>query len=329
MNKLNPNKLIELVRGNKVYIQTHNFPDPDAIATAYGLQNFLKYHGIDTTICYDGKIDKLNAKKMIALFEIELLSKDIITNMGKNDYIITVDVQKYNSNITDFIGRKIACIDHHPKFINCEYEYEDIRITGACSSIIAKYFYDTNTPMNSNVATALTYGIKIDTSEFLRGVTTLDIEMFGKLFELVNKEKLTLLYTNIMEFKDLKAYAAAIKNIELNGKIGFAYIPFDCADALIAMISDFILLINVVNVVIVYSSRVDGIKFSVRSEVMDINAGKLIKDALDGYGNGGGHHSMGGGFMPSESVEEFDENIHYEIRKLFLDVIDTYKVGVI
>lgn len=30
--------LIRLCQGHAVYIQTHNFPDPDAIASAYGLQ---------------------------------------------------------------------------------------------------------------------------------------------------------------------------------------------------------------------------------------------------------------------------------------------------
>ena len=28
--------LIELCQGHSVYIQTYNFPDPDAIATAFG-----------------------------------------------------------------------------------------------------------------------------------------------------------------------------------------------------------------------------------------------------------------------------------------------------
>ena len=34
--------LIDLCKGRRVYIQTHNFPDPDAIASAFGLQRFLE-----------------------------------------------------------------------------------------------------------------------------------------------------------------------------------------------------------------------------------------------------------------------------------------------
>ena len=43
---MQPEKLIEVVRGHKVFIQTHNCPDPDAIATAFGLQQFLREYGI-------------------------------------------------------------------------------------------------------------------------------------------------------------------------------------------------------------------------------------------------------------------------------------------
>ena len=35
-------ELVELLSAGKAYIQTHDFPDPDAIASAYGLQQLLK-----------------------------------------------------------------------------------------------------------------------------------------------------------------------------------------------------------------------------------------------------------------------------------------------
>ena len=48
--------------------------------------------------------------------------------------------------------------------------------------------------------------------------------------------------------------------------VGFSYIPFECPNSLVAIISDFILSLDVVDVSIVYSINSDGIKFSVRSE---------------------------------------------------------------
>jgi nanoRNase/pAp phosphatase (c-di-AMP/oligoRNAs hydrolase) len=60
---MNPLELVELLKGHRVFIQTHNFPDPDAIASGFGLQYFLGVHGVESDICYDGKIDKLSTKK--------------------------------------------------------------------------------------------------------------------------------------------------------------------------------------------------------------------------------------------------------------------------
>ena len=53
-------RLVDLLKGHKVYIQTHNYPDPDAMASALGLQVFLRYHGVESTLCYDGTREKLS-----------------------------------------------------------------------------------------------------------------------------------------------------------------------------------------------------------------------------------------------------------------------------
>ncbi len=41
--------LVDLLMGHKVFLQTHNFPDPDALASAYGMQVFLQAHGVKST----------------------------------------------------------------------------------------------------------------------------------------------------------------------------------------------------------------------------------------------------------------------------------------
>lgn len=316
---MNPFQLVKLLEGHKTYIQTHNFPDPDAIASAFGLQSFLKQHGIATEICYDGKIEKLSTRKMITVFGIDIQCREEIEDtMREEDYIIMVDSQKYNANITDFIGDEVACIDHHPTVVECEYAYKDVRLVGACATIIAEYFKQTNTPMDSTLAAALAYGIKMDTSDFIRGATELDVNMFAYVYPMADVQKLNTMYTNVMEFSDLKAYGAAIDSIRVYNNVGFAAIPFDCPDALIAIISDFILSLDVVDISVIYAIRSDGIKFSMRSALPEVDAGTVIARALRGYGNGGGHPTMAGGFIPKENVSRIAKDRDYKIQKLFL-----------
>ena len=318
----NIHQLIELLKGHRVYLQTHNFPDPDALASAFGLQKFLKHYGIDSTICYDGKIEKVSTKRMLTAFNIEALPKDEITDMTSDDYIVTIDGQKHNANFTDLPGDEVACIDHHPTFIECEYKYSDIRITGSCSSIITEYYVDAEIPLDTNTATALLYGLKMDTASFERGVTDFDIDMFKHLHNHCDNDLLKAVHSNSMELDDLKAYGAAIENIHVYDNFGFVYIPFDCNDALIAMISDFILALDVVEVSVVYATRDGGLKFSVRSEQASIHAGKLISNALQDYGNGGGHASMSGGVIPADNMDKLGKYRDLKIQNLFLENIE-------
>ncbi len=318
---MNWEKLTELLKGHKTYLQTHNFPDPDALASAYGMQQFLKKHGVETQLCYDGSIEKLSTKSMITEFNIEIYSASEITDMKEEDYIVTIDGQKYNANFTDLIGDEVACIDHHPTYIQCEYKYSDIRIAGACSSIVAEYYWKSGTAMEENVATALLYGLRMDTASMTRGVTELDIEMFGYLSRHADNNKIMKFYANSMEMTDLKAYGAAIENIHIIDKVGFAHIPFNCNDGLIATISDFLLSLKEVAVSVIYADRNGGYKFSIRSSLENIHAGKLISDAMDGIGSGGGHAAMAGGILFSDKTELLQGNIEELIEKRFLEVL--------
>ena len=48
--------ILECIHDKHIFIQTHNFPDPDAIASAYGLKVLLEKKGIWATMCYKGRM---------------------------------------------------------------------------------------------------------------------------------------------------------------------------------------------------------------------------------------------------------------------------------
>jgi len=316
-------KLVELLKGHKVYLQTHNFPDPDALASAYGMQVFLKAHGVDTTICYAGEIEANSTKKMMEVFHIEAHEINDIDNMLEEDYIVTIDGQKYNSNLTDFPGDEVACIDHHPTLKPCSYHYSDLRICGACASIVANYFKESDTTLDVNTATALLYGIKMDTDSFNRGVTDFDIEMFSFLHKIADNHTIITLSHNNYEIQDLYAYGEAIRNIKIYDNVGFASISFDCPDALVAMISDFILGLDVVEFAVVYAVRNGGYKFSVRNETKYYHAGTVTSRALKDIGDGGGHFAMAGGIVFPEKMYLLGDHPHFEIQQLFMNILNS------
>lgn len=315
-------QLFALCKDKSIYIQTHNFPDPDAIASAFGLQKLLEIYKIKSTICHEGQIDKLSARKMLDLCNISMLSRDQFSDkMISSDLIIMVDSQKGNGNVTDLVGDEFAVIDHHPVFVKNEYQYSDLRICGACASMIAEYYQILDIKPPQEVATALLYGIKMDTLQFSRGVSAFDIKMFDYLFPFVDKECLAALERNNMEFDDLRAYGNAIEHVSVYERTGFTFIDYACPDPMIAIISDFILSLVEIDIAVVAAERPNGIKFSIRSEKDDIDAGVLANEVLSEFGNGGGHAVMAGGFANKEKIAHLGHDPFNAIREKFLEAI--------
>lgn len=323
MTKLD--ELLHEINRDHVYIQTHNFPDPDAIASAYGLQYLLEHCGVSSTICYKGKIDRYSTEKLRQMMKIEFLNiEDLESVLTDEDEVILVDAQKGNSNIINIAGDEIICIDHHPYNDKYSYRFQDIRPqTGACATMIAQYFFENDVPMNEKIATALTYGIRIDTNNLSRGVSKLDFEMIYRMYDLCDYETIHMLENSNLCFEDLVAYSKAISSIEVYDNISFADTGEDCP--VIANISDFMLALKEVSFSVVYSRKDGGIKLSVRSEKASLDAGKIVSEALVGIGNGGGHAQMAGGFVPFDGNEQAAVVLLDTIKERFVSVIGSYK----
>lgn len=292
-----------------VYIQTHDFPDPDAIGSACGIHHILKHYGINTEICYAGHVTNDALHHLINEYDISLREASEIHDMSISDKIILIDGQKLNANMTDLPGEEVACIDHHPDNEQVMLAYEDIRPCGACTSIITEYFRLLEVPLDKKTATLLLYGLQMDTDNLRRGVTSLDIEAFSYLFSLADGDMLKRLAGRTMRERDLRAFGAAIETIELTGHLAIAFIPFACDDYLIAQIADFMLALSEVDLSIVYSKRENGLKFSARTLLPDVHCGNLLKTCLGSEGgNGGGHPHMAGGFIPREKLLSLYDN---------------------
>ncbi|GMQ59456.1 hypothetical protein AN1V17_38530 [Vallitalea sediminicola] len=295
--------LKQLKNAGKVYIQPHNIPDPDAIASSLGIKYLLEKHGISSKIIHVQTIEKANSKKMVELFDIKMTVKNEM-KYNENDFVILVDTQLGNSNITNLIKQNVMVIDHHEIVNETDtYIFRDIRSDiGACSSIVAEYFYSNNISLTVNVATALLYGIMMDTDNLSRRVNALDIEMFYFLYNQADISMIKSLKLNQIVKSDLIAYARALNNVEIYGYLGFVHIE-DCNDSLLGTISDMVNTIEGVSVVVAYAKRANGVKFSIRSESTKIKANKLMRFIMAHRGVGGGHNEMAGGFMPADNMD--------------------------
>jgi nanoRNase/pAp phosphatase (c-di-AMP/oligoRNAs hydrolase) len=297
-------ELVALLRQapGRIFIQTHDVPDPDAIAAAHGLRYILEQREIATSILYDRAIDKADSRKMIELFHIELLPVSAMAGFASGDWTVLVDAQKGNANIRDLPSVEVAAIDHHELRDDACYQYMDIRPeVGSCSSIIASYFIDEDIAFPTMIATALMYGIFVDTDNLSRAVSNLDAEMFNQLHRFSDPELIKRIRGSQITLTDLRVYAEAFRTVEIYGPIGFLRLE-NASDGLIGAASDIVLSLEGVDIAIAYSMRPGGVKLSARSINPRFPASTFIKAVVDGLGFGGGHAHMAGGFMPDEQL---------------------------
>ena len=207
-------EILSYIKGKSVYVQMHNFPDPDAIASAYGMKKLLEAEGISAEIVYKGNIEKTVTSKMVSLLNIDILEINCAEELDAEREVIIVDAQKGNANIVDAHSDKTICIDHHPIYNSNKYVFSDIRPdVGACASIIASYYMENNINIDVHMATALLYGIKVDTADMKRGVTQLDLDMFYSLYNMADHKVLNKLDTSVRQYDDLKAYVLQVQEI--------------------------------------------------------------------------------------------------------------------
>jgi len=305
MSQTKLDKLVEILKEapDETFIQPHNVPDPDAIASSLGLYYLLSLRGIKKlAIVYDQEIEKANSKKMLEMFKVPIIHASQAHTLGTEDWAVLIDTQKGNANTTDLPTDEVAVIDHHEFIGDMGYRFMDIRPgVGSCSAIIADWFFENKIEPPKEIATALLYGIFMDTDNLTRGVSDFDINMFYHLYSLADIDLIIELKENELSINDLELYAEAFKTVEIYDELAFLRL-MNVNDSLLGAAGDIVVSIAGVYVVIAYSMRENGIKLSIRSRSDKVRANHLVKCLVEGFGVGGGHDNMAGGFIPNENL---------------------------
>ncbi len=289
----------------KVYIQPHNFPDADAIASAWGMKRIAEKFGAEAEVIYYGNnIFKPNIDNLINKYQIKMTVIGEGFEVGSDELLIIVDGQYGAGNMMAVKAVNIASIDHHIEERSFSYLFRDIQPkVGACASLIYSYLKEYNIEIDEALGTILYYGIFMDTDMFTGKTTTLDNDAKKGLEVIYDKKVIDFLRLSSMSFDDLQIYAEGILKTERYNNIIFSNIN-ECDDNLLGHISDLLSELNGIDIVIVYSPRNRGFKLSVRSYHDYITADEIVKDITDGVGSGGGHQHKAGGFISNDRFDK-------------------------
>jgi len=300
----------------RIVIQTHDFPDHDAVSSAYGLAVLLQTQGIEPLIVYNGDIDRISLTNMIEKLDIPIFHIKQ-TNLNVNDCIITVDGCIGEKNMTDMPGSEIAVIDHHTVNKPNYLWFCDIRPDyGAAATIIYEYYQLLDIKIPKTVATALLIGLNIDTANLTRGFCQADLRAFIAFNQLADLQLVNSICRNDIIKSELAHFEAICKAVQqpISG-VATVLLKNSCGKNLLGVLADFLLSVDEFDIVIIALQHHQGIQLSLRSECPKINVGKLLKETLNNKqrGFGGGHKHMAGGIIMQDKINDFidDEKAHF------------------
>ena len=303
----------------RVVIQAHDFPDHDAVASAFALGHLLQLSGIKTLLLYNGMIDRISLQNMIETLAIPIRHWQE-SDLNDNDIIITVDGCIGEKNVTDLPGSEIAVIDHHLVTPPPGLWFTDVRQEyGSTATIIFEYYQALNTSIPTDVATALQIGQAIDTANLTRGFVQADIDAFSHLHNIADQELVSRISRNSIQQDELLYYQKLLEDVQIMDGMAFAFLVEGCPKNMLGILGDFLLALNEVDVVIVAANTPDNILLSLRSECSQTNAAILVQSVVqdNDIGFGGGHSHMAGGIIKREQFEH--QFSIADLSQLFLD----------
>uniref|UniRef100_A0A7V6CDI0 Phosphoethanolamine methyltransferase n=1 Tax=Thermodesulfobacterium geofontis TaxID=1295609 RepID=A0A7V6CDI0_9BACT len=291
--------------------------DPDALACALALKRILQNKVERVDISNVNEIVRLNNQLMVDILKIPLIkfSQEILE--GYNKFIL-VDSQPTHRE--EFKNIKFtAVIDHHPFTEGWEAEYVDIRPNyGAVSTILFEYLKTLKIKPSVYLATALIYGIKIDTDNFVRSANPHDVIAFQKLYKYMNKYLLNKIEGHHIRRSELKYFKIALDQLKFQkGKI-FVYIGKILNTDILVVIADFLSKVYDTSWVFVGGEFKKNLIIVIRCDGYRKDAGKLAKKLFKGIGLAGGHREKARAEIPFSNLnlesEKFDTK---DLIKLF------------
>jgi len=311
-------QLLQAHRGERHIIVLQNFPDPDAISSAFAHQLISAQFGIAADIVYSGKVSHQQNVALLKLLGISLIPFSANLDLSQYAGAVFVDNQGTTAGqIVDALAAAgvptLVVVDHHATQERLQAAYTDIRRTGATATIYAEYLraglveLDRSRREHQVVATALLHGLLTDSGDFVRANAE-DFEAAAFLSTFRDAEVLAQIMSQLRSKQTMDVIRRALGNrliVENYCISGIGYLRAEDRDA-IPQAADFLMTEENIHTAIVYGivSNEGGelLIGSMRTTKLALDPDAFIKDTLGrdaaGHFFGGGKAAAGGFEVP-------------------------------
>lgn len=317
-----------LSRFEQALIITHDNPDPDAIASGWGLMTLLEAKlNLACRFIAGGAVVRAENRRMIELLQPPIEFVDTVEPEATAAIILVDCVPPAVNHVIaqEHMRRPAVVIDHHaPTGARFRTQFRDIRPrVAATATIIAQYLREQHVQPDSHLATALLYGIRTDAAgrtDVSRG----DQRAVRWLSQLADFKKLADIETAPLSRAYFADLLLALEDTLTYGDAALCFLPQANGPEIVGEVADLLIRCADVRRVLCAAVVRDDVLLAVRTTEDGGDAAELVRQVVCDIGHGGGHRQRAGGKLsirrPAPGVPA---NLQGELRERWLAACGT------
>jgi nanoRNase/pAp phosphatase (c-di-AMP/oligoRNAs hydrolase) len=337
---------LEQHRSERQIIAIQDFPDPDALSSAWAYALMAQNYEIQCDIVYAGT---LSHQENIALVKLTGLpaKRWSVQTLKERDFsvyqgCVLIDNQGTTSQLLPYIQQAkvpiTVIIDHHSNQGELDAEFVDLRPqTRATATILTQYIqggvlkFTTTNDTHIKCATALLHGLRSDTNRLMQAQEE-DFLAAAYLSRFYDAQLLNAVLQTSRSKRVMDVIERSLKNRIVQNNFclaGVGYLLYEDRDA-IPQAADFLVTEENVHTAIVYGivhdedKELEVVIGSLRTNKITLDPDEFLKEAFgqDASGRffGGGRYMAGGFEIPIGFLNGFNDNPKYT--KLKWEVFD-------
>jgi nanoRNase/pAp phosphatase (c-di-AMP/oligoRNAs hydrolase) len=301
------NRLLEVVDSSDTLGILIN-ADPDSMASAMALKRIFWKKARRVVVYRINSIKRADNLAFVKFLSVEQKHIRYLKRSTIKKWAL-VDSQPQHHKL--FMKQEYdIIIDHHPATDQLQANFLDIREGyGANSSIMTEYLKAGKIKPSPRLATALFYGIKTDTHNFIRVSIPHDMDAFKYLYKFTNFRILRKIESSEMTRGMLSKYRQAMENLIFIRDIAFVHMERVDNPDLLVQIADFFMKIAEIQWSIVSGVYKDNLVVILRNASFQNDAGKTASKVFGRWkGSAGGHRNAARAEIPLENILDDPED---------------------
>jgi len=304
-------------------ILTHDYPDPDALAAAFGLQHLLHAgFGIESRLGYRGEIGRMENRAMVRLLGIPI-RKLPPAWLRRFPRVALVDTQPgFNNNPFPADQHATLIIDQHA---SNQVPDADLVVVdpecGATCVIVACALLQQGVVIPERIATALAYGILTDTLGFYRVPRQDVVNIYLQVLHHADMATLARIQNPVRTRKFFATLSNGVRGATLRGRLLVSHLGAVETPDLVSQVAEYLLAYRRATWCLTTGRYKGRLHASLRTTLPDTPAGEVLRDAFNDPRAAGGHGAIAGGSCrvgadaSEEAWQAQEQNLEERLRR--------------